>query len=103
MNRQLAFLEAVRYTEPSVFLLTVEGTMTRVHVKWLGDQAIVSRTELEQLVELARRSEPIELQSDADELPTVGIMQLAEQGGAFAWLADDEDLYSVNDLKVRYR
>lgn len=34
---------------------------------------------------------------------TVGIMRLAEQGGAFEWLAEEEDLYTVNDLKVRYR
>lgn len=38
-----------------------------------------------------------------DDILTLGIMQLAEQGGAFDWLADEEDLYTLQDLKVRYR
>ena len=33
----------------------------------------------------------------------LGFMHVAEQGGAFKWLADEPDLYSVDDLKVRYR
>jgi len=38
-----------------------------------------------------------------EDLPTLGIMRLAELGGAFDWLADEADLYTVNDLRVRYR
>jgi hypothetical protein len=30
------------------------------------------------------------------------IMRLAEDGKAFDWLAEEKDLYSVEDLKVRY-
>jgi hypothetical protein len=77
--------------------------MTTVHAQLVGDKAVLPRAEFERLVELARRSEEIKLQMHEDDVPTLGIMQLAEQGGAFDWLADEEDLYTVDDLKVRYR
>jgi hypothetical protein len=34
----------------------------------------------------------------ADDMP---IAQMAEQGGAFDWLADEPDLYTVADIKKR--
>jgi hypothetical protein len=77
--------------------------MTTVHAQLIGDQAILPRAELERLLALARRTEEVELQADQDDLPTLGIMLLMQQGGAFDWLADEEDLYTVDDLKVRYR
>ena len=77
--------------------------MTTVHAQLVGDKAILSRTEFERLVALARKSDEVELQMQEEDLPTLGIMRLAELGGAFDWLADEEDLYTVNDLRVRYR
>lgn len=77
--------------------------MTTLHAQLIGDKAVLPRDEFERLVELARRSDEITLQMETDEAPAVGIMRLAEQGGAFEWLAGEEDLYTVNDLKVRYR
>jgi hypothetical protein len=77
--------------------------MTTLHAQLIGDKAMLPREEFERLVELARRSDEITLQMETDEAPTVGVMRLAEQGGSFEWLAADEDLYTVNDLKVRYR
>ena len=77
--------------------------MTTVHAQFVGDKAVIPRTEFERLVELARASEGIELQLHEDDVPTLGIMRLAEQGGTFDWLADEKDLYTVHDLKVRYR
>jgi hypothetical protein len=39
-----------------------------------------------------------------DDVPAAEIAKLAEAGGAFDFLADpDEDIYSDEDLKVRYR
>ncbi|MGE0683822.1 MAG: hypothetical protein AB7P69_23340 [Candidatus Binatia bacterium] len=76
--------------------------MTSLHVQLVGDKTVLPRAEFERLVELARRSEEIELRLETDEIPTVGIMRLAEEGTAFDWLAEEEDLYSVEDLKVRY-
>jgi hypothetical protein len=55
--------------------------MTTIHARLIGRQALLEQSELERLVELARRSEPVDLQLEADDLPTVGIMRLAEQGG----------------------
>lgn len=77
--------------------------MTIFHAQLVGDKTVLPRAELERLVELARRSEEIELRLETDEVPTVGIMRMAEEGKAFDWLAEEEDLYSVEDLKVRYR
>ena len=77
--------------------------MTTLHARLIGDKAVLPRAEFERLIELARLSEEVELQTDEEEMPTLGIMRLAEQGGAFDWLAEEEDLYTVNDLKVRYR
>ena len=77
--------------------------MTTLHAELIGDKAVLPRAEFERLVELARRSEEIELQMPEGDVPTMGIMRLAEQGGAFDWLADEEDLYSADDLKVHYR
>lgn len=77
--------------------------MTILHAQLIGDKTVLPRVELERLVALARRSEEIELHLETDETPTVGIVRLAEEGRAFDWLAEEEDLYSVEDLKVRYR
>ena len=76
--------------------------MTTVHAELIGNKALLSRIDLERLIELARRSETVALQTYVEESPTHGIMKLAEQGGAFDWLADEEDLYTIEDLKVRY-
>ena len=77
--------------------------MTTVHAQLVGDKAIVSRTEFEQLVVLARKSDEIDLQTQEEDLPTLGVMRLAERGGRLTGLADEADLYTVNDLRVRYR
>jgi len=77
--------------------------MTTVHVELIGNKAMLSRGDLEQLMELARRTEAVEIETNEEDIPTVGIVRLAEQGGAFDWLADEEDIYSIEDLRVRYQ
>ncbi len=72
--------------------------MAIIHARLIGDQAVLPRGELERLVELARQSEAIELELDADDVPTRAIMQLAEQGGAFDfWKQEGENIYSAQD------
>jgi hypothetical protein len=72
--------------------------MTTIHARLIGGKALLDQSELERLVELARRSEPVDLQFEADDLPTVGIMRLAEQGGAFQfWHEEGENIYSALD------
>lgn len=79
--------------------------MVRVHAEPVGpDKALVSREELGKLIEAARKVEEVELIESADDLPAAGLMRIAAEGGSFQFLDDPrEDLYTVNDLKVRYR
>jgi hypothetical protein len=72
--------------------------MTVIYARLIGDQALLPRQELERLLELARRSEPVELHLDETDVPTAAVMRLAEQGGAFDfWRGEGEDIYSAND------
>lgn len=77
--------------------------MTTVQAELIGDKALLPLADFERLVEIARQSETVILQTSEEDLPTLGIMKLAEQGGAFDWLEDEDDLYTIEDLKVRYR
>ncbi len=72
--------------------------MTTIHIRHVGDKALVPQSELERLVELARQCEEIVVQVDGDEVPTRDIMRLAEAGGAFDfWKEAGEDIYSADD------
>jgi hypothetical protein len=72
--------------------------MTTIRAQLIGDKVILPRSELERLLQLARQSEQVDFQILEDDLPTTGIMRLAEQGGAFDfWLEEGEDVYSVED------
>jgi hypothetical protein len=72
--------------------------MTTIHAQLIGDKALLSRRELERLVELARQSGEIDVHLQEDDVPTIGIMRLAEQGGAFDfWHEDGEEIYSAED------
>jgi hypothetical protein len=77
--------------------------MTTVHGEVVGDRVVLPREQLDRLVSLARQVEPVDLNLSQEEVPTIALMILAEQGGAFDWLAQDDDLYTLGDLKVRYR
>jgi len=72
--------------------------MTTIHVQCIGDKVLLPQSELAQLIELAQRSEAITVQRQEDDVPTLGIMRLIEQGGAFDfWKEDGEDIYSAED------
>ena len=73
--------------------------MTTVHAKLIGNKALLSRNDLERLMDLARQIEAVTLEADECDIPTSGIMTLAEQGGGFDWLSVEEDLYTLADLK----
>ncbi len=69
--------------------------MTTIHAKLVGDQALLGRSELQRLLELARQSEAVELQVDEEEVSSLEIMRLAEKGGAFDfWKDEGENIYS---------
>jgi len=72
--------------------------MTTIHAQLFDDGALLPRNEFERLVELARKSENVEVHLQEDDTPTQSIMKLAEQGGSFAfWREEGEDIYSVED------
>ncbi len=72
--------------------------MTTIHVQCIGDKALLPQSEFERLVELAQRYEEITVQMQEDDVPTLGIMRLAEQSGAFDfWQEEGEDIYSIDD------
>ena len=69
-----------------------------IHASFSDDQALLSREEFERLLELARKSEPVELDAAIDEFSTRAMMQLAETSGSFDfWKEDGENLYSAED------
>jgi hypothetical protein len=72
--------------------------MTTVHAQLFGDKALIPRADLERLVKLAEQSEPVVLQIDEEDVPTVGLARLAEQGGSFDfWQDQGEEIYSEED------
>ncbi len=79
--------------------------MVKVHAQKVGaEKALVNRGELQRLIDVARQVEEVEVIELQDDLPVEGLMRLVEDAGSFSFLADPrEDIYSVNDLKVRYR
>ncbi len=72
--------------------------MTTVHVQSIGDKAVLPQKDLDRLVNLAWQHEEIEVQMHEDDVPTVGVMRMAEQGGSFDfWMEAGEDIYSAED------
>lgn len=72
--------------------------MKTIYAQLIGDRALLQRSDFELLVELARRIEDVEVQMQEDDVPTLGIMRLAEQGGAFDfWREEGEDIYSAEN------
>ncbi len=72
--------------------------MTIIHAQLFDDGALLPRSEFERLVELARKSEEVEVQLQEDDAPTQSLMRLAEQGGAFDfWCDESENIYSAED------
>jgi peptidyl-tRNA hydrolase len=64
------------------------------------NQVIISAEDLRKLVEIAQKVEPIEIEEN--DFDAGDLMRLAESGGALDFLHEEEDIYSVEDLKVRY-
>lgn len=79
--------------------------MVKIHAEPVGpDKALVNRDELRRLIEAARKVEEVEFIESADDLPIEGLTRLVAEGGSFEFLRDPrEDIYTLKDLKVRYR
>ena len=72
--------------------------MTTIHVQRVGGTTLVPQSEFEQLVELARHHEGIAIEAVEDDVHTLAMMHLAEEGGAFDfWKDEGEDIYTTSD------
>lgn len=72
--------------------------MATIHIQCIGDKALLSQRDLARLVALAQQAEAITVLRQEDDGPTLGIMRLMEQGGAFDfWKEAGEDIYSAAD------
>jgi hypothetical protein len=70
--------------------------MPTIRVQSVGDKAILSKEELDELLALARQSEDVIV--EMDDVPTFAIMRLAEEGKAFDFWHDvAEDIYTLAD------
>jgi hypothetical protein len=79
--------------------------MVKVHAQQVGpEKTLVDREELQRLIDVARQVEEVELIEVQDDLPAEGLTRLVEEAGSLSFLADPrEDVYTLNELKVRYR
>ncbi|NKB70570.1 MAG: hypothetical protein GKR89_26165 [Candidatus Latescibacteria bacterium] len=69
-----------------------------------GDLVIIDSKDLGELVKRANTVEEVVIEEVEEDLPTEGLMKLVETDEAFAFLHDPaEDIYTVDDLKERYR
>lgn len=65
---------------------------------------IIAESELKSLIAVAGQVILVEIKEAKDDLPIEGLMQLAESSGALNFLLDErEDIYTIDDLKVRYK
>lgn len=76
----------------------------RIQARNCGEnQVIIATNDLQKLVEIARQVTPIDIETESD-FSDEDLMRLAESSGAFDFLNDErEDIYSLEDLKVRYK
>ena len=72
--------------------------MTTLHVREVDGLAVMPREEFELLLELARRSESVEVVQQDDVPGTREMAGLAQGSAAWAWLDDEPDLYSRDDV-----
>lgn len=72
--------------------------MTTINAQLIGDQALLPRHQLEKLIEMARRSEELDVKLLEDDAPTWAWMRFIDQNGAFDfWKEPEEGIYSLQD------
>lgn len=72
--------------------------MTKIHAQLLGSNVLLTRTDWDRLLGLARRSDEVEVRLEGGEVSTANLMRLAEEGGSFDfWHDDAENVYTLAD------
>jgi len=68
------------------------------------DKVLVDLNSIKKLISIAEKVDKINLIEKEEDISTVELMKLTEKGGSFDFLNDErEDIYSIDDLKVKYR
>ncbi|MBU0567988.1 hypothetical protein KKC52_08055 [bacterium] len=67
-------------------------------------KVLLNRGDFEELIKKANMVESITVREIKDDIPVEGIMKLIETDKAFDFLNNpQEDIYTLDDLKERYR
>lgn len=78
--------------------------MLTITPKKISSSIILPIDQFNALVEQARKTEEVTVTEVIDDVPIEAMMKLQEESGAFDFLkAPEENIYTVNDVKVRYR
>ncbi len=79
--------------------------MLQIKLQNVGaSMVLIEKSILMNLIQKVQEIEDIKLEESFDDIPTDGIMKLAEMGKSFDFLYDEkEDVYSVADIKVPYK
>lgn len=68
------------------------------------NEGIIKLNTLKKLIGKIPKSTRIKLVGKSDDIPVYGMMLLSQESKSLGFLKDpSENVYSVNDLKVRYK
>jgi len=68
------------------------------------NKAIIDLEVIKELVKKAKKGDKINIIEKEEDISAKDLMKLSEKGGAFDFLNDvGEDIYTIDDLKVKYR
>ena len=75
----------------------------KIHTTTFDDNhVLVSNEEFQKLIEVVGKNNKIEVEM-IDDINGKNLMKLCEESGSFDFLLDErEDIYSIEDLKVKY-
>jgi len=79
--------------------------MINIEIKKISsDKVIVDLESIKKLISIAEKIDKVNLIETEEDISTNELMKLTEKNGSFDFLNDKkEDLYSINDLKVKYK
>ncbi len=79
--------------------------MINIEIKKISsDKVIVDLESIKKLISIAEKIDKVNLIETEEDISTNELMKLTEKSGSFDFLNDKkEDLYSINDLKVKYK
>ncbi|MDE3058918.1 MAG: hypothetical protein KGJ59_13275 [Bacteroidota bacterium] len=78
--------------------------MLNITANKISSSIVLPIDQFDSLVEQARKAGEVSVEEVNDDLAIEVLMKLQEASGAFDFLnAPEENIYSVNDVKIRYR